>query len=235
MTEWTTPPKLALLITALKRLDGDPGIVEAQAQIIDGRMLAVMTQTIARGHDIGGDNADGFYANPRTATAGLARELRDLGGKARKAVAGKVGMKGWMNAWAALPDRTMRLLWRPLLNNTAEGRIDRSTLAGSFSAPGFSIVAPKPELLLMAIEAQLVRIRTTPGARRRQRMRNEYEHAAIEAIRNAYRAITGKQGGRVINEGRLDGRFFRLGREIDSIFGTQLFPVKDSRRLRRSR
>jgi hypothetical protein len=49
---------------------------------------------------------------------------------------------------------------------------------------------------------------------------------------DAYSELTGHKGGRVIADGRLAGRLFRLGREIDEIFGIKLFANKDSRRLR---
>jgi hypothetical protein len=38
--------------------------------------------------------------------------------------------------------------------------------------------------------------------------------------------------GRVIRNGRLVGRLHSLGHEIDGIFGTKLYAVKDSRRHR---
>jgi hypothetical protein len=76
----------------------------------------------------------------------------------------------------------------------------------------------------------LERSKTTPNAKLRKR--NEEEHAAIAAIRHAYSELTGHKGGRVIADGRLAGRLFRLGREIDKIFDIKLFANKDSRRLR---
>jgi hypothetical protein len=211
---------------------GDPTIAEQQAEIIHPHMLAVVMQTVARGHDIGRDEA-GLYARPRTATAGLARELRDLRGKVRKAVAGRLDVEDWIAAWAALPARTRARLWQPRLIQTPEGRtVDRDTLAGSFLVPGYHTIAPRPEVVLTAITVELERIKTTPAARRRFRVRDEDERVAIREIRNAYRALTGKKGGRVIRDGRLVGRLIDLGHEIDGIFGTRLFAEKDSRRLR---
>jgi hypothetical protein len=102
------------LVVALSRL-GDPAIAERQAEIIHPLMLAVMAQTTARGRDIGDDEAGGSYARTKTKTAGSARELRDLRGKARKVLSGKLDNVGWITAWAALPVRTKSRLWRPLL------------------------------------------------------------------------------------------------------------------------
>jgi hypothetical protein len=233
MTGWP-PPKQARLITALSRL-GDPAIAEQQANIIMPLILAVITPS--RGHEIGRDDAGFYYARSRTATAGLARELRDLRGKARKAVAGTLTGEDWIKAWAAVPARTQRLLWRPRLIETAEGRtIDRRTLAGSYSAPGFALIAPKPEVVLPAIAAKLDLIEATPAAQRRKRKRDEHEQAAIAAIRGAYRMLTNKgyKGARSVDplSGKLAGRLIGLGHEIDRIFGTALFAEKDSRRLR---
>jgi hypothetical protein len=227
----TAPPKLERLIAALSRL-GNSEIAEEHARIIFSRMISVVTPV--RGHNIGGDDDTGFYARPRKEMAGLERELRDLGGKARKAARGKLGFKAWVNAWAALPQRTKRLVWRPKLISTAKGRtIDRDTIAGAFVAPGHHSIAPRPELTLPAIEAEIARIKETPAIQRRLRKRDTAEQAAIEAIRAAYQALTGKKGRRVLDvEGRLTGRFYRLGREIDDIFGTKLFAAKDSRSLR---
>jgi hypothetical protein len=224
--------KLAQLITALSRLGGEPGIAEQQAHRIFPLMIAVVAPT--RGYDIGGDGED-FYARPLSHTAGLARELRDLGGKARKAAAGKLSKEAWMKAWAAVPHRTQRLLWRPKLIRMERGHaIDRNTLSGSYSAPGLQTIAPKPEVVLPTIAAEAERLKKTPSAQRPKRVRDGNERAAIEAIRNAYRAVTGYRGGRAIGaDGRLTGRLHRLGRDIDVIFGTQLFAEKDSRRLRR--
>jgi hypothetical protein len=226
-----TAPKLARLITALSRL-GDPAIAEQHAQQIFPLIIAVVTPT--RGYDIGGDDGEDPFARPLSQTAGLERELRDLGGKARKAAAGKLSKEAWMKAWAAVPDRTRRVLWRPKLIRTEEGRtIDRSTLSGSFSAARLQTIAPRPEVVLPTIAVEIERLKATPGAQRRARKRDENEDAAVAAVRNAYGALTGYRGGRAISaDGRLTGRLHRLGRDIDGIFGTRLFAEKDSRRLR---
>ena len=112
------PSKLERVIAALSRLGGDRAVAEKHAQLIEWCMLRVVIPS--SGHDIGGDDDGGFYARKRMKTAGLERELRDLGGRARKTVSGKLGVKAWMNAWAALPDRTKRLLWRPKLIQTRQ-------------------------------------------------------------------------------------------------------------------
>jgi hypothetical protein len=225
------PSKFERLITVLSRLGGDPIVAHKHAQVILWRMTVVATPS--KGHDIGGGDDPGFYAHPRTSVAGLERELRDIGGRARKAVIGKLSVEAWMKAWAALPDRTMRLLWRPKLIQAAKSRtVDRDQLAGSFSAPGFHMIVPKPELVLPAVEIELERLKAKPGAQRRKRQRDEAEHAATEAIRAAYQEVTGNKGGRVIRNGRLVGRLHSLGQQIDGIFGTKLYAVKDSRRHR---
>ena len=225
------PFKLERVIAALTRLGGDRAAAERHARRIQWCMLRLVMPS--KGHDIGGGDNAGFYAHPRTSAAGLERELRDIGGRARKAVMGKLGVEAWMKAWAALPDRTMRLLWRPKLIQAAKSRtVDRDQLAGSFSAPGFHMIVPKPELVLPAVEIELERLKAKPGSQRRRRQRDEAEHAATEAIRAAYQEVTGNKGGRVIRNGRLVGRLHSLGQEIDGIFGTKLYAVKDSRRHR---
>jgi hypothetical protein len=217
----------------LHRLGGDPAVAEKHASIIFARLIAVVAP--ARGFDIGGNDEAGFYAHPRTQTTGLERELRDLGGKTRKAACGKLGLTAWMAAWAVLPQRTMHLLWRPKVMRTAQGHtIDRSRIAGSFSAPGFTRSRLSRKVVLPAIEAEVERLKATPGSRRRQRTSNEEKDVAVKAVQAAYGALTGRRGGRVIGaDGRPAGRLHRLGRDIDAIFGTRLFPETDSRRLRR--
>ena len=93
------------------------------------------------------------------------------------------------------------------------------------------MLTPKPQIMLPIIERELAKLTATP--RPKARTRNADEAAAIAAIRDAYRAITGHKGGRVISNtnGRLAGRLVALGRDIDGIFGTALF-AKDSTRLR---
>jgi hypothetical protein len=208
-------------------------VAEQHASAVHWHMNAVVAAD--RGRNIGGDDDTDFYARPCKTTAGIARELRDIGGKARKAASGKLSNKEWITAWAALPARTRSRLWRPCLVKTEDGRtVDPGTVAGAFSAPGFATVAPKPDLVLLAIDSEIERLATMPVKRRRERRRDEGEQAAIEAIRNAYRALTGGRykGGRQNRGGRLAGRFHQLGRDIDALFGTKLFAEKDSRRLR---
>lgn len=225
------PPKLALLIAALRRVvggDDDPGIEQLANKILwEMNMLAVR-----------------YAEMRRTTKAGPARDLRDLKGAARKAAAGQLDIAGWAAAWARVPEKTLRRIWRPKVppivsrKRDAAGRLTafrRAPLRGvhSFRAPGLHMLVPKPEEVLAAIKSESERTKQMPGDERRKRKRDEAEHAAIEAIRSAYRDLTGKKGGRAIDaSGNLTGRMFRLGREIDAVFGTQLFAAKDSRRLR---
>jgi hypothetical protein len=243
MRDAVTPPltRSARVIAALQRLDADAGrldadtsatVIEHHAQIIHVAMLDLIVARRARGFDIGRDDS-GAYARPRSKITGPARELRDLRPMCRKAVAGKLSAQDWTTTWAAQPVRIRRLVWKPLLVETPEGRsIDRSTLAMGFEAEGFAMLAPKPEVVLPAIERELAiaKITATPGAKTRKPDGDAVE--AKEAIRAAYRAITGNRGGRVIRNGRLAGRLAALGRNIDAIFGTRLYAVKDSTRLR---
>jgi hypothetical protein len=231
-------PKRAQLIAAVSRVvgNGDPAVVAREAANIYWHMNILRLP--ARGSDIGRD-VDGFYARPRAATVGPARELRDLAGKARKAVKGNLDKEDWIAAWAALPTRTQTLLWTPRLIQTPKGRtLDSRDISGSYSAPGFQTIAPKPEVVLPSIEDELNRFSTAEKSavalrrRAKRRKRNEYEHAVIEAIRHAYQALTGHKGARATINGKLTGKLFRLGREIDDIFDTKLFAEKDSRRLR---
>ena len=221
------PTRSARVIGALQRLDpaADAAVIERHAGLIHVAMLDLLAARRGRGFDIGIDG--GVYARPRSSPAGPARELRDLHRVCRKAVAGKISVKDWTAAWAAQPERIKRL-WKPLLIETPDGRtIDRSTLAMSFEAEGFAMVAPKPEVVLPAIEREFAK---TPQPK--TRTRDADEAAAIAAIRAAYSALTGHTGGRVIREGKLVGRLITLRREIDAIFGTKLVAEKDSRRLR---
>jgi hypothetical protein len=220
------------LVALLSRF-GNPTLAEQYAPEIHWHMIALVAAD--RGRTIGGGDDTGFYARPCMTTAGLARELRDVRGKARKAVSGKMNNEDWITAWAALPARTRSRLWRPRLIKTKDGRtVDPGTLTGAFSAPGFAIIAPRPELVLPVIDMEIEQLSAIPVKDRRLRHRDKNEQAAIEAIRNAYRALTGGKykGGRQNRGGRLAGRFHRLGRDIDALFGTKLFAEKDSRRLR---
>jgi hypothetical protein len=201
--------------------------------LIHSEMLALVA--VDRGRDLGGDDGTGFYARRRTTTAGLARELRNIRGKARKAMASKLTYESWIAAWAALPARTRSILWKPRLVRIGNVRtLDPDMVAGTFSAPGFIILAPKPKLVLPAIDGEIERLVTMPASTRQLRHRDDNEQTAIEAIRNAYRALTGGKykGSRQTHDGHLAGRFHQLGRDIDALFGTKLFAKKDSRRLR---
>jgi hypothetical protein len=227
------PPRLARTVAVLQRLDGDadPAVIEKQADLIHQAWLDMIVGSRSRGHDIGVDDGGIAYARPRSKTKGLKRELDDLLPKCRKAVAGRISLREWTTIWAAQPHR-IRKLWKPKLIKTAEGRtIDRSTIAMSFVADGYVIVVPKPGIVLPVIEAALANITASPRSKKREP--NAVEAKAIEAIRDAYRAITGNKGGRAINVlGKLDGKLAALGREIDAIFGTKLIAEKDSWRLR---
>jgi len=235
------PTKLGRVVAALQRLDGDadPAVIQKQAGLIHQAWLDIIVGSRSRGHDIGVDDGGVAYARPRRKTVGLARELTELAAKCRKAVAGKITPKEWTTIWAAQPRRIQKL-GRPKLIKTPQGRtIDRSTIAMSFithsdafEAEGdyYAMIAPKPEIVLPVIEAALRDITASP--RSKTRKRNADEAKAIEAIREAYRAITGHAGGRVTKDGQLVGKLVRLGREIDGIFQTKLFADKDSRRLR---
>jgi len=230
------PPSLSKIIAALRRLDAsvDAAMLNRHADLIHAAMLNLITSYRARGHLVGKDDSGGFYARPRNRTVGVARELEELAPKCRKAAAGKISLEGWITIWAAQPERIWMLWKRAMVEYTIGGirfrSIDRSTLAGSFEAHGYHMVAPKPELVLPEIEAALSSAAAMPAAKTRKG--NADEAAAIAAIRTAYREITGHEGGRVLFNGKLAGKFNRLGREIDGIFGTSLFAVKDSKRLR---
>src|SRR4029079_18575987 len=65
------PLRITRLIAALSQL-GDPAVAERQAQTIYSVMLKLLASYASRGHNIGRD-AGGFFARPRTATAGPAR------------------------------------------------------------------------------------------------------------------------------------------------------------------
>jgi hypothetical protein len=229
------------IVAALQRIDddADAALIEKHANAIHGAMFDAALSCRARGFDIGVDNDGIPYARPKTSTAGPARELRDLATKCRKAATGKISREEWITIWTALPAR-IRTLWRKsLIIETVEGArrrrtIDRNTLAGGFIAgapnPGFTTIAPKPEIALPSIETALAKITAAPGSKKR--VPNAVEAKAIETSRAAYQEITGNQGGRVIARGKLAGKHHALRREIDLIFGTALFDVKDSKRFR---
>jgi hypothetical protein len=141
---------------------------------------------------------------------GPARELRDLERLARKAAAGRISPADWKNAWRATPSQT-RLMLRQSLERGA----------------------PPPKKILRRIMAEVEWLKAQPAAERRRRRRDGAENDAITRIRFAFSEVTHRRGGRAFNdEGKLDSPLVRFGREIDEIFGTRLFAVKDSRRLR---
>jgi hypothetical protein len=217
----TVAPRSTRVAAALRRLDGaaDPALIEKHTTAISGAMLHVLAARRSHGFDIGRD-ADGFYARPRATTVGPAKELRDLAAACRKALRGKINREEWAAKWAALPDRA-RSLWRPT--------IDQREIAVGFVTDGYSTIVPKPDVVLSVIEREVARITAAPASKARKA--DPDEAMAIDTLRAAYREITGHNGGRVILRGRLNGRLIALGREIDVVFGTDLFSVKDSRRL----
>jgi hypothetical protein len=228
-----SPTKSARIIAALQRLDGnaDPAVIEKQADLIRQTWLDMIVGYRSRGHDIGIDSDGIAYARARSKTKGLKRELDDLLPKCRKAVRGRISLREWTRIWAAQPHR-IRKLWKPKLIKTPEGRtIDRSTIAMSFMADGFVMVVPKPEIVLSMIEAALAQITAKPRSQKHER--NEDEAKAMAAVSNAYREISGNTRKRVYREGKgAVGARIQFGREIDRIFGTQLFAAKDSLRFR---
>lgn len=216
------------LAATLHRLrDGaDVALIDKHTDAINGAMLAVLSDRRARGFDIGEDEG-GFYARPRSNTAGMRRELRDLIGKCRKAVGGKISVKDWAVIWAALPERTKALLWKK-----PSGLLDPATIAIGFATERYQTLVPKPEVVLPTIEAELAKIATVPGSNIREP--NEVEAEAIAAINAAFRQITGSDAGRVVRvkDGKAVGKRILFGREVDGIYGTGLFGAKDSRRFR---
>ena len=147
---------------------------------------------------------------PRRKSRGPARELRDLDRLARKAAAGRITRANWKNAWRATPSQI------------------RLTLGQSLERG-----APPPKKILRRIRAEVEWLEAQPAAERRRRRRDGAENDAITRIRFAFWELTHRRGGRAFNdEGKLDSPLVRFGREIDEIFGTRLFAVKDSRRLR---
>lgn len=229
------------IVASLQRIDADVDVVllEKHANAIHGAMFDVVLSYRERGFEIGVDNDGIPYARPKNSTAGPARELRDLVAKCRKGASGKISREEWITIWTALPARIRKLWRKSLIIETVEGgkwrrTIDRSTLAGGFVAgapnPGFTTIVPKPEIVLPAIETALAEITATPGSKKREP--NAVEAKAIETIRAAYREISGNRGGRVIARGKLAGKHHALRLEIDLIFGTALFGVKDSKRFR---
>lgn len=236
------PTREARVIAALGRLDGagDVDLIEQHASKITGAMLQVLASKQARGFDIGLDNGEAFAKPLVTKPLGLRRELEEFVPKVRKACAGKICSEAWTALWAAQPAR-IKALWTPVLFEHLEiegGRfrpcrsIDRRTLSLGFEAPGYSVISPKPEIVLPMLEAALSALKNAPKSKKRTR--NPDEDEAIVAVHDAYSQITGRTSWRVINHfGVLTGRFIELGREIDAVFGTALFSATDGRRFRR--
>jgi hypothetical protein len=136
-----------------------------------------------------------------------------------------------MREWAEQPRSVWRAC-RPLLLESETRSLDRAKLLGNFSAPGFTVVVPKPEAVLPALEVELeLRKIVTGNKKRRQPDRDE--HDVIAVVRSAYSALTGYRGGRAVLPSGEAGKLVRLGRDIDSLFGTKIFPKVDSRRLKK--
>jgi len=83
------PTRTARIAGALRHLNdrASAAEIERHAGLIFCAMIEVVTDYRGRGFDIGQDGSE-FYARPRSATVGLARELRDLVPKCRKADVG---------------------------------------------------------------------------------------------------------------------------------------------------
>jgi len=217
---------------------GDRSIAEPWARKIHAVMIAN-----TQGYDIGRNAEEGFYARPRRAKpVGPAKQLRDLAAIARKAVRRKISTEDWMDAWAAQP----RSVWRvckPFLLVPGTPSLDPTRLLGNFElrdpepdeedhAPKFTIIIPKPEAVLPALEVELEHLKLATG-NKKQRKPDMTAHEVIEVVQSAYVALTGKRGGRAILPSGKPGRLVRLGRDIDRLFGTKIFPKIDSRRLRK--
>jgi len=240
------------LVESLSQL-GDRAVAEREARKIHAAMIAY-----SQGYDIG-RNADGFYARPRRANpVGPAKEMRDLAAAARKAIRGKISREDWMDFWAAQPRSVWRAC-RPFLLTPGTRSLDREKLLGNFSvqppeedgdrpmpelvldfgtpqetrpAPKFTMIIPKPEAVLPALEVVL-ELRKIATGNKKQRKADSTAHEVIAVVGSAYAALTGKRGGRSILPSGQPGRLVRLGRDIDRLFGTKIFPKVDSRRLRK--
>ena len=137
-------------------------------------------------------------------------------------------------------------LLQTILARTRNAIIDRTKLLGNFSAPddqdgsndeerkraGLAIVVPKPEAVLPALEVALELMKISTG-NKKQRKRDLAAHEVIAVVQSAYGALTGKRGSRAILPSGRPGRLVRLGRDIDRLFGTKLFPEVDSTRLKK--
>jgi hypothetical protein len=107
--------------------------------------------------------------------------------------------------------------------------LDRTKLIG-FSATKFTIVIPKPEAVLPALEIALELGKIATG-KTKQRKPDQAAHDVIAAVQSAYSALTGKRAGRAVLLSGQPGPVVRLGRDIDRLFGTRIFPKADSPRL----
>lgn len=202
---------------------GKRAIAEKQAIHIHTALLGLY-----RGRDIGRHDT-GFYAQPRlTKSVGPAKELRDLAASARKALRGKIGLEDWARKWAAQP-QYISSACRPFLLLPGTRSFDEAKLFGSFSAPGFNMIVPKPDAVLLAIDAEM---KAHTGNKKRKP--DLAARDIIAVVRSAYHALTGRPGGRTISADGRPGRLVRLGRDIDRLFGTKIFPKVDSRRLKRN-
>ena len=226
-----TSPKHSRVIEALRRLKGDADPVGIERLAVD--ILWHMYMLKAQQAEV----------RRLAKSVGPAKELRDIERTARKAAGGKI-LDAWDAAWAKVPGKIRSRLWRPKVPPVVSRKLDATgRLVGFeraplrdvryFQASGLNMLVPKPQDVLDAIKAERKRTEQMAGAERRKRKRDPAEHAAIKAIRSAYQNLTGNKGGRTTDvNGRLTGRFVRLGREIDEIFSTNLFADIDSRRLR---
>jgi hypothetical protein len=213
------------LVELLSQL-GDRAVAEKHARRIHAAVPA-----LSRGYDIGRDQG-GFYARPRhTKPEGPAKELHHLAAAARKAIRGEISREDWMDEWAAQP----RSVWRfckPLLMNPKTRSLDKAKMLGNYSAPGFTVVVPKAEAVLPAIEVAIERLKISTG-NKRQRKPHLAAYDLIAVVRAAYSALTGHRGGRANLPSGLAGKELRLGKGIDKICGTKVFPNVDSSRLRK--
>jgi hypothetical protein len=206
------------LVADLGKL-GDPVVAAEQASSIVAAMRALQLRS-SGGYDIGRD-VGGFYARPREAEVRHERELNALAAIARKAVAGKADVEEWIDAWVALPASTSRRIdVVPHISKKNSRSVDPRKIY-SYATSKIAMIIPRPEYALPAINAAIERIEKT-------RQPNTDEAAVIRAVQKAYQTLTGRPGGRVI-----DGPLHRLGLAIDRIFETNLFPEKDSLRLRK--
>jgi hypothetical protein len=211
------------LVELLSQL-GDRTIAEKEALNIHAAMIA-----LNRGYDIG-RNAKGFYARPRrTKPLGPAKEFLDLAAAARKAIRGKMSREDWIDKWAA-NDRTYWRACRPFLLAPGTRTLDREKLL-AFSAPGVTILVPKPEAVLPALEVALELLKSATG-NKKQRKPDQAAHEVVAVVQSAYHALTGKRVGRAVLLSGQPGPLVRFGREIDRLFNTKIFQKKDSPRLR---